>query len=272
MNVTRSRNSGCCSRNRSKAREAAQDVLRQVRAVDAQDQALAPPPEQLGLELLRARGAGDLLGRLVVDRQRVGAHPDLATVGRVHDAVVEVDVEVHEVAAALQEVPAVRARVEADDVVGEQALVDLAPDARRQHAPGVGLRPRDVDEVVQEDVRARAPDEPRQRVEVVVVDHDDGVVDALDLLDDRLGQVVVDDVVAVLERLDLVAADVRRVGQVPEVVLDEPQHRVREDVVEAVVGLVVADDEAHVELAALRGVDDERLAARLARAGACRRR
>ena len=55
----------------------------------------------------------------------------------------------------------------------------------RQHAPGVGLRPRDVDEVVQEDVGPRAPHERRQRVEVVVVDHHDRLVVALDLLDDR---------------------------------------------------------------------------------------
>ena len=46
----------------------------------------------------------------------------------------------------------------------------------------------------------------------------------------------VDDLVAVLPGLDLLAADVRRVGEVPEVVLDEPQHRVRDHVVEAVVG------------------------------------
>jgi hypothetical protein len=69
------------------------------------------------------------------------------------------------------------------------------------------------------------------------VDHDDRLVLALDLLEHRLGEVLVDDVVAELERLDLVPADVRRVALVPEVVLDEPEHRVGEDVVEAVVGL-----------------------------------
>ena len=54
-----------------------------------------------------------------------------------------------------------------------------------------------------------------QRVEVVVVDHHDRLVDALDLLDDGDREVLVDDVVAVLERLDLVAADVRRVATGP---------------------------------------------------------
>ena len=69
------------------------------------------------------------------------------------------------------------------------------------------------------------------------MDHHDRLVDALELLHDRPREVLVDDVVAELERLDLLAADVRRVGQVPQVVLDEPQHRVGEHVVEAVIGL-----------------------------------
>ena len=60
------------------------------------------------------------------------------------------------------------------------------------------------------------------------------------------------------------AADVRRVGQVPQVVLDEPQHRVGEDVVEAVVGVGVGLDEAHVVLAAVAATRP-RTAARRAR-------
>ena len=141
--------------------------------------------------------------------------------------------------------------MEADDVVRQQPLVDLLADLRGQHAPGVRLRPRDVHEVVQERVRARPPDHARQRVELVVVDHHDRLVAAVDLLEHRLGEVLVDDVVAELERLDLVPADVRRVALVPQVVLDEPEHRVGEDVVEAVVGLGVGGDEAHAELAAV---------------------
>jgi hypothetical protein len=65
-------------------------------------------------------------------------------------------------------------------------------------------------------------DERRERVEVVVVDHDHRLLGALDLLEHRASQVLVDDVVAELERLDLVTSDVRRVGEVPQVVLNEP--------------------------------------------------
>ncbi len=145
-----------------------------------------------------------------------------------------------------------------DDVVGQDPAEDVLADAVGQHAPRVRLRPRDVDEVVQEDVGPRFAHERRERVQVVVVDHDDRVDLAVDLVDDRPREVVVDDVVAELERLDLVAADVRRVGQVPQVVLDEPQHRVGEDAVEAVVGVGVRHHESHVILAAGRRVDHER--------------
>ena len=185
----------------------------------------------------------------MVDRQRVGPHPDLA-LAEAHHAALEVDLEVHQVAAALQEVAPVGAGVEADDVVGEQAREDLLADPRRQHPPGVGLGPGDVDEVVQEDVRARSAHEVGERVEVVVVDHHDRLRCTLELLHDRAREVLVDGVVAELEGLDLLAADVGRVGEVPEVVLDEPQHRVGEHVVEAVVGLGVGDDQPHLELAA----------------------
>ncbi len=57
------------------------------------------------------------------------------------------------------------------------------------------------------------------------------------------------------------AADVRGVGQIPQVVLDEPQHRVREHVVEAVVRLRVARHQAHLELLARGGAHGERAAA-----------
>ena len=140
--------------------------------------------------------------------------------------------------------------MKADDVVRQQAREDLLADPRGQHAPGVRLGPGDVDEVVQEHVRARAAHEVGERVEVVVVDHHDRLCGALDLLHDRPREVLVDDVVAELERLDLLAADVRRVREVPQVVLDEPQHRVREHVVEAVVGVRVADHQPHLVLAA----------------------
>ena len=114
--------------------------------------------------------------------------------------------------------------------------------------------------MVQEGVGPRPADQPRKRVEVVVVDHHDRVVDPLDLLEHRACEVLVDGVVAELERLGLVAADVRRVREVPQVVLDEPQHRVGDDVVEAVIRVGVGGDELDAELAAVGRRDRERTA------------
>ena len=131
----------------------------------------------------------------------------VVTVVADHHAAFHVDLEVEQVAAALQEVAPVGARVEADDVVGEQPVEDLVADLGRQHAPGIRLRPRDVHEVVQERVRTGLPDHRREGVELVVVDHDDRLVLAVDLLQHRLGEILGDNVVAELERLDLVAPD-----------------------------------------------------------------
>ena len=167
------------------AGEPAQDVLRQVGTVHAQDRELAPAPQQLLLELGHAGPRRHRSRRLVVDRQRIRPHPHLVAVLAVHDAGLHVDLEVHQVAAALEEVAPVGARVEADDVVGQEPAVDLLAHPRREHAPGVRLRPRDVDEVVQEDVRLLVADHARERVEVVVVDHHDRGLLVRDLLEQR---------------------------------------------------------------------------------------
>jgi hypothetical protein len=103
-----------------------------------------------------------------------------------------------------------------------------------------------VDEVVEEGVRPRPPDQPRAGVEVVVVEHHHRLLLALDRPDHAVRDVVVDHLVALLPRVHLGLADVRRVGEVPEVVLDEPQDRVRDHVVEAVVGRGVRRDHLHV--------------------------
>ena len=65
--------------------------------------------------------------------------------------------------------------------------------------------------------------------------HDRAIL-PLDCPEDGVGDVVVHHLVALLPRVHLVLADVGSVREVPEVVLDEPQNRVRDHVVEAVVG------------------------------------
>ena len=240
--------------------EAAQDVLRQVGAIDPEDQIVATTPQQLPLKVGDARPGGHLLDRVGVDRERVVADPDLATVDR-DDAGRVIDLEPKDVLAALQEVAAIGASVEADDVVREDAAVDVLTDRRGEHPPGVRLAPRDVHEVMQERVGPGPADQGREGVELIVVDHHDWPLDVPDLLQHGPRQILVHDVVAELEGLGFVTADVRGVGLVPQVVLDEPQQRVREDVVEAVVRLGFRGDQLDPVLAAARGADRERMAA-----------
>ncbi len=135
--------------------------------------------------------------------------------------------------------------MEADDVVGEHPLEDRLADPPRQHPPAVGLCPGDVDEVVEKGVGTLGADHPGRRVEVVVVQHHQRPVAPVDLAQHRLGDVAVDCLVAVVPGIELLLADVGRVGEVPEVVLDEPEDRVRDHVVEAVVGLGVTADQQH---------------------------
>jgi len=92
------------------------------------------------------------------------------------------------------------------------------------------------------------------------VDHHDRIADAVDLLDHGRREVLVDDLVALLEVLDVLVADVGRVGQIPQVVLDEPQQRVGDVVVEAVVGLVAGGHQADLVLTAGLRAHLERLA------------
>ena len=244
MKVTFSRNSGCCGEEGVEGGEAAQHVLGEVGAVDPDDQVLAAALQHLALR----RGDLGRLGRppqpLGVDRERVGAGPGLAA-GVAHQAAVVVDVDLEQFVAAAQEVDAVGVGVEADDVVGEHAAEDRLADPTRQDPPAVGLRPGDVDEVVQEGVGPLGADHPRGGVEVVVVEHHQRPLATLDLAEDGLGDVAVDGLVAVVPGVQLLLADVGSVGEVPEVVLDEPEDRVGDHVVEAVVGLGVAADQQH---------------------------
>ena len=163
----------------------------------------------------------------------------------VDDAALVVDVGLEQFVAAADEVDAVGVGVEADDVVGEHAAEDRLADPARQDPPAVRLRPGDVDEVVEEGVGPLGADHPRRRVEVVVVEHHQRPLALGDLAEHGVGDVAVDRLVAVVPGVELLLADVRGVGEVPEVVLDEPEDRVGDHVVEAVVGVGVAADQQH---------------------------
>jgi hypothetical protein len=101
---------------------------------------------------------------------------------------------------------------------------------------------------------------------VVVVEHHQRVGVVGDRGQHRFGDVAVDGRVAAVPCVELFLADVRSVREVPEVVLDKPEDRVRDHVVEAVVGLALGLDQEDV-VADVVELDAGRLPLRLARHG-----
>ncbi len=98
------------------------------------------------------------------------------------------------------------------------------------------MRPRYVDEEVQERVDARRAHHVRDEVEVVVVHHHDRPRRATGhRFGDRVGETPVHLDVPVVPGVDVGARDVRRRAVVPEVVLDEPQQRIGDHGIEVVV-------------------------------------
>ena len=164
---------------------------------------------------------------------------------RVRRSSLEVALGADDVLARAQEVPAPAVGVEADDVVREQPVVDRAPDrpraaraSSRAAARGCGRSAR-----ARRPARALAH-EPRREVQVVVVEEDGRVGLARRArVDHGVGEASVDRDVAVVQAWWSAGSTSGAYGEVPEVVLDEPQHRVRDDVVVPVVRLRVVRDE-----------------------------
>ena len=105
-----------------------------------------------------------------------------------------------------------------------------------------------------------ATHQPGNEIEMVIVRQDEGSLPAAPrLADDLLGEQLVDPPVALLPRPMGAVVEHRRLGQVPEVVLDEPEQRVGDGVVVEVVGQPRRIDPAHLEPGAVGGLDHHRL-------------
>ena len=109
------------------------------------------------------------------------------------------------------------------------------------------LHPGDVHEVRESRVRAALPNESRREVQVVVVEEDRGSGLLLELVDDCVCEAAVHLHVAAVPGLVERLIERRRAHEIPEPVLDEPQHRVRDDVVVAVEGSRIVGDEPQAE-------------------------
>src|SRR3954452_9091075 len=222
--------------------EAADDVLGRIRPVHPDDQelrALRLEPRLLLAHAVALREIGELC-RIDGDGTRVdGDGPPLVR----DPAGAEVALRAEHVLAATQEVPAPALGVEAHEVVGEHALVHRAADVLGKDSPVVGLRPRDVHEVTHRRVRRALPYETGRHIEVVVVEEDIRFGVARELLDDRVRKPVVDGQVPLRPREMEPVVDVWGLDEAPEVVLREPEDRVRDDVVIEVVRLRIVRDQ-----------------------------
>jgi hypothetical protein len=98
---------------------------------------------------------------------------------------------------------------------------------------------------------------------VVVVEEDGSVRLRLELGDHGVGETRVDGDVPLLPGEMQPAIEIRRVRQVPQVVLQEPQRRVRDDVVEPVVRRLLVHDEAQAVRRPIAGRLLDRVAAAL---------
>src|SRR5262245_14843634 len=210
--------------------EPANDVLRRIGAIDPDDELLGPAREDLFLGLEHGLALRQLVELRGIDGDRRGH----ALLGHVL---------AEQLARAVDEVAPPAVGVEADHVVRDQPFVNCAAGFAREHAPVVGLGPRDVHEMHERRVRATLAYQLRREVEVVVVEEHGRLGFAFELVEHRSREPVVYDHVAVPPRVVKGGVHPRCVGELPERMLDEPQHRVRNDVVVPVVRLRIVSDE-----------------------------
>ena len=237
--------------------KAAHDVLRGVGPVDAEHELLRAPGHESRLPLEHAGIVAEPVELRRIDADRSGDDPRRATPVLDRPGL-PVDPRSEQPLRREQERAPPALGVEADDVVCEQPLVHGHPQLGRQRVPVVGLRPRDVEEVRRHDVGPRFPHQARREVQVVVVEEDRRVGLAVELLHRRSGQRLVDRHVPVAPGLVQLRPEVRRGAQAPEVVLQEPERRVRQHVVEAVVGGWIVRDEPQPIRRAVRRLLAER--------------
>ena len=217
-----------------------------------------------GPQLLRAapgaRRGGDPPRRLHVQADGVVADMGHVPVRAQHPAGAVIDPRAgQERLRGAQEVVGVALRLEADHVGRRQPLHDGGADARRDDLPQRRRRPRDVGEVADQRARPALPDERRRQVQVVVVQHDARlrVVAGLGQRGPREG--LVDRHVAVVPGAQRGGVDHRPRGQLPHLVLQEPEQGIGDHAVGRLVHRSLDRREAQPHLAGQRLVDQGRL-------------
>src|SRR5260370_6329251 len=150
-----------------------------------------------------------------------------------------IDLEPGILLAREEEIAHVKARLKADDISSQRTLENRVAHWLGQHLPVLRRRPRHMHEVLQHHPRQRLSHQPRNQIQLVVVDEDQGLSRRFPGDLDRLGgHLAVDLDVTLRPGLMDAVVDDGFVTEVPEVVLDEPEHGVREHPVVHVVLLL----------------------------------
>ena len=239
--------------------EPAHDVLGGVDAIDPEDQLPRPVREECPLALDHSRrvAGGFELGDVDPDRPRDHTRAAVRVLDR---ACNRVHIRAEQRLAGSEERPAPALGVEADHVVREQPLVNRDPRLGRQRMPVVRLRPRDVDEVGSHRVWPRFPHEARSEIEVVVVEEHLRLGLPGELVERCRGESLVDRHVTLLPRPVERGVKGRRSAKTPQIVLEEPEGRIRDDVVVGVVRLGRMRHEAKAIVGAVaRGLGERAL-------------
>jgi hypothetical protein len=229
------------------AEEAADDVLREIHAVDAVDQLLWSPSQDLPLRPLHGRTGCGAFELPNINRDRVAPDPDGAAAVE-GGLLAKVDGQPHVLLAGQQEVAHIRVGLQTDDVGREQAIHDLLAHVARQHLPVLRSRPWNMDEVLKDRIGKLATDESGNQVKVVIVREDQGTLAATACLaNDLLGEELVDPTVSLVPGEVGTVVEHGGLGQVPEVVLNKPEQRVGDRVVVKVISQTWGIDPAHLE-------------------------
>ena len=206
--------------------ETAHDVLRRVCSIDAHDEVLRAPVAKLPLldhDAMRVRKpcrARD------VDRDRISPRINDAAIDQ-HRPLALVHRKAGVLLAGHQEVADVEAGLEADDIAAEQAEKDRVAHLARQHFPVLRRWPGDMHEVLDDRAVQLLADQFGHEVELIVVNHHERAAGQASRHIDHLARdLFVDLDVSVLPGPVNAAVDDGLMGQVPQVVLDEPQDRV----------------------------------------------
>ena len=138
-------------------------------------------------------------------------------------------------ATEIEELARVAVGLEADHIAGQEPLADRPPQALQEELPLARGRPRDVVEVEDRRPGKALADPLAAKVEVVVLEQEDRAGITGGRFDGGVGEADVDRPVAVAPGVEQGIVDVRAVGRCVHLVMDEPQERVGDDPVVAVV-------------------------------------